>query len=376
VSNAPQIFICIDTNILVRIASQGKPGCELTHWEAIRAAVSDGHATLIVPEVVLLEFEKLRDTVPAAVQSCVNDVKKTIEKHEYHSEANELRGTMLASADSFRVELLDAYHRRCDEIAEYLSANGKVIELTPELLFQAKRRLIAGRIPQTENKQVKRDKNSDNDCCIVESLVVFFNLEKREHAQLLFCTENYPDFAVKLDSGRYAFHQKVKEGLPLAEVFIDLKSLSDCLESIVAEKGKVVEPTAQEVKEAGEREAMTQNELLTLLHRLQEVVGSGEMSSAIPDFIRIINICLANSPVDSSPESTYATLMRVKESMQRMEVGYGMLDEMRGLKDRAFELKEKIVTIFDGITHGLAVGGTPQPETGHPPILPPAPSPD
>ena len=50
-------YVVIDTNILFRIITQGVPGCEHKYWDKIQDFTKNKKITLIVPEVVLLEFE-------------------------------------------------------------------------------------------------------------------------------------------------------------------------------------------------------------------------------------------------------------------------------------------------------------------------------
>ena len=52
-------FVFLDTNILVRYVTQGQPGYEPDHWQALRRFLDDRSVALLVPEVVLLEFEKV-----------------------------------------------------------------------------------------------------------------------------------------------------------------------------------------------------------------------------------------------------------------------------------------------------------------------------
>ncbi len=52
------IFGFIDTNIYIKIASQGNPGCERKHFDDLKTMVSGGAMKLLVPEIVLLELRK------------------------------------------------------------------------------------------------------------------------------------------------------------------------------------------------------------------------------------------------------------------------------------------------------------------------------
>jgi hypothetical protein len=51
-------YLVIDTNIWVRVVSQGKPGCEIAHLDDLRSLVEESKLTLLLPEVVQLELGK------------------------------------------------------------------------------------------------------------------------------------------------------------------------------------------------------------------------------------------------------------------------------------------------------------------------------
>ena len=44
--------VFVDANIFIRVATQGRPGCEPEHFEDLRTLVEDRTFTLLVPEVV------------------------------------------------------------------------------------------------------------------------------------------------------------------------------------------------------------------------------------------------------------------------------------------------------------------------------------
>ncbi len=51
-------YAFIDTNIWIRVLSQGRPGCEVEHLEALEKMTRASSLILIVPEVVELEIAK------------------------------------------------------------------------------------------------------------------------------------------------------------------------------------------------------------------------------------------------------------------------------------------------------------------------------
>ena len=58
----PTTFVCLDTNILYRYATQGQMVCEPEHWLGLLDLIAQSKVNLLMPEVVALEFEKLSTT--------------------------------------------------------------------------------------------------------------------------------------------------------------------------------------------------------------------------------------------------------------------------------------------------------------------------
>ena len=66
-------FVCLDTNIYVRIISQGKPGCEEEYWNQLNRWIVDGSITLLVPEIVLLELQKQCRAALNPLRECLSN---------------------------------------------------------------------------------------------------------------------------------------------------------------------------------------------------------------------------------------------------------------------------------------------------------------
>jgi len=57
----PSTFVVLDTNILFRIVTQGEKGCEHEHFQDLKQRIDKSEVTLLLPEVIKLEFEKLTE---------------------------------------------------------------------------------------------------------------------------------------------------------------------------------------------------------------------------------------------------------------------------------------------------------------------------
>jgi rRNA-processing protein FCF1 len=239
-------YVVLDTNILFRVATQGEPGCELMSWERLKKHVTDGTVRLLVPETVLLEFEKLRRKAESSLDVAVSKFEATAALKEKAkaawNEISDLGDDVIAYLKNWKQEKLVSLEQRCDNIVGYLTS-GEVIHvsLTPEILLRAFKRRLSGRIGNLDKE------NRDADCSIVECLVEFFRdkVNKEKH-QLLICTENIKDFGYAVNDTMAAVLPLVQEGLPPAELF---KNLVDMLK-FIDDRHEVKTPAPEVAKKA------------------------------------------------------------------------------------------------------------------------------
>lgn len=55
---AKKFFAALDTCVLVSVVTQGQEGFDFEHWIELAKLVESSRVTLLVPETVILEFEK------------------------------------------------------------------------------------------------------------------------------------------------------------------------------------------------------------------------------------------------------------------------------------------------------------------------------
>lgn len=249
----PITFVFLDTNILFRFVTQGQPGCEREWWDLLAGFVAEKAVRLIVPEVVLLEFEakvrNLRDDLAGKIsgvrEKVVDESRKSIKWNEIGDLPDFLEATISQWMQS---KIADAESRR-DEVQRLLASSEAIrLPFDHEVMFRSRRRMLAGRVKTSKDR-------GDADCFIMESLVRFFEGEGGDR-QLLLCTENHKDFGVETKEGTKILHPLMKDGLPPTELFTDLASMVGFIE----EHKMVVEPGPNEVKEAVEREKAEENE--------------------------------------------------------------------------------------------------------------------
>ncbi len=241
-------YVCLDTNIIIRFITQGKPGCELEHWDRLTQLISDGSVTLLVPEIVMLEVGKLWRRMPEEIEAKLRvarqDLEKWLDSQIKYSELQDLPTAILKTFDELRNTKKPSMQSRHSKANATLTLQSvQQIPLTPEIFLRAKKRSIAHLLAKPKN-------DSDQDCCLIESLIVVFENADLAAVQLLFCSENTSDFGLELSDGKWTLHPNVNAGLPATEYFRDLASLVEFAKQDI----RIIPPAPDTVKEAVERE--------------------------------------------------------------------------------------------------------------------------
>jgi hypothetical protein len=273
-------FAFLDTNILFRVITQGQGGCELEHLKELERYVEDFMISLLVPEVVLLELEKQYRGFENAVSVNVAKFEKHLsnqpDKERVWNELGDIVPHMVEKLNEWKSEKIENVKARHNEVQTLIGSKRALKPaLDSEILLRAKRRIWAGRVPDSGCR-------SEADCCILESLARFFEGQGLT-GQLLFCTENLKDFCLPLDGDKLAIHPLMRDGLPPTEVFKDLASLV----GFVREHKVVEEPAPEELSEALEREkernSQEQAERASLDEFLRRRAATGALSAFGPD---------------------------------------------------------------------------------------------
>jgi hypothetical protein len=250
------IFVCLDTNILVRVLSQGKAGCEIDHVKELASLHEKSKLCLLLPEVIELEFEKLHRSLAEDISGKIAAHKEAVQKIDLGTEIEDLGFSLQDACDKKDAEKRQNIEKHAKDMADLFSIKGvRRIPLTPEILVNGKRRMIAERMPKRplRSGKDKEDKaERDNDALIIESLLAFFGAEKATGAQLYLCSANQKDFAleVKPENKNYPLHPLVSDGLPSSAGFTDLETLL----KFAKEHKEIKEPTAEEIEAAKQRE--------------------------------------------------------------------------------------------------------------------------
>jgi RNA polymerase sigma factor (sigma-70 family) len=247
------IYAFIDTNIWVRVLSQGRPGCEIEHLESLQTMCADRKVVLLLPEIVELELEKQWREFTDELTREIGQLEQKIEsaiKPKLWTEIEDVHAsirTLLSDTKQKKVEVARQSFQKVQIL--FRSIHVVKLSLTADLLFQGKKRLIAGRMPKPDNQ-------SHNDACIVESLLAYFRSRPDQSAQLCFCSENVNDFGVQTKEGT-ALHPLIKDGLPAAHYTTTLR---DAVQFIRNQPVVVHEPSPDAIADALEQQLIGEGE--------------------------------------------------------------------------------------------------------------------
>ena len=217
-------YAIIDTNIFIRVMSQGKPGCESNLFDDLRILVEGKSLSLLIPEVVELELEHHIRNLPQKLKKEFGEMKEIINKKQVWSEIQDAKHSILTQLDEMREIKMKTWQELHCKVVDFLKSEKVTsIPFTPEIMCRTKARIMRGGMP-------KSSLGKDQDAAIVESLVKYFSEIQDSEAVLFFCSENYTDFAIELTQQNskdrsFALHPLLAEDLPRTHYFTQLSEL-------------------------------------------------------------------------------------------------------------------------------------------------------
>ncbi len=205
------IHIAIDTNIYLFCAlltkNQHNPGI----LEEFVDLLDRNNVTLLVPEVVEIEFYRKLDEVFEEIKAGINSYKK-IFRDEFPPYLNEDKQKMLGEIDGLiktRVKSLGKAKILFERLLSH--ANTRRLELTETTMLNAFKRELRGIKPYNRKNEGK--KKVDYDCLIVELIIKY--CKENDIDELIICTDNISDFAeYNEETKRHELHSDILKDLP------------------------------------------------------------------------------------------------------------------------------------------------------------------
>ena len=216
------LFAFLDTNIYIRIMTQGKSGCEFTIFNDLRTLCEGNIIRLLVPEIILFELEKENLRISKSFKIKFSDIKKNIEKVNVWSEIKDIENNMYEFLQEAEKTKIKNWESRYSDIRTFLNSDAIIkIPFSRNIWINANRRILDSRMPKI-NK-------ADQDAYIIESLVEYFRHLKDNKPILYFCSENHTDFAEELSSSEkdrsFVLHPLIQKDLPTSQYFTDLYTM-------------------------------------------------------------------------------------------------------------------------------------------------------
>lgn len=294
------MHVFVDANIFIRVATQGRPGCERERFDELRLLVEEHAFTLLVPEVVHLEvikeFRSLTQIMESNCDKLNNDINKATKG--IWSEIDSLRSNIQSVIKDWKQKRIAECHEFSNLIGEFLQSEFVTkIPLTPEIMVAAKRRQILGKMPNCK-------KSSDQDALIVETLASYFS-QQNTNSLLLFCTENTSDFALAENPGkedcRHVLHPDIQETLPTCQFSTSLESLL----SITTGFEQFPDPTNDEIKAAAAyrdmHEDVDDDQFVAVHQSLKEAINKecvrlfcDKVQPLLPNELKLLRTSFAN----------------------------------------------------------------------------------
>jgi hypothetical protein len=236
-----EYFVCLDTTVVVDVLKEIWEGKDPQDWKEFKTLIDSNAATLLIPQIVLLELEK----------------------HVHVWEEGLLKATAVLESsfpDADLSDFLRAWRKKkklghweaLNEIKRWL-ASGRTIEYSIEIAHRAKKRLIAGNYPANrrgndrpgqEQQPTKGDEwLRDQDCSIIESLIEYFD-QKLDGKQLAFATTDR-GFGPINQQGIGSLDETFRRSLPATQLFAKLGQLV----RFVKNKGIIIPLTKDEEEE-------------------------------------------------------------------------------------------------------------------------------
>lgn len=197
-------FILIDTNIFIFCALLTKEGHDFDVISKLTDTLKKDKAKLLLPEIIEIEYFKKLDEIFAQNREAIKSLKKQIKEFLLLYLAIN-KQDILSTFD----QVLDKQRKNKILVNDKLRALFTSIDvihipLTSDILLNAYKRVLKG-IKPFNRKYPSHLLNAD--CIIIESLLAFLK-DNRKINKLLFCSDNYTDFAKK-DIKTYIIHPDI-----------------------------------------------------------------------------------------------------------------------------------------------------------------------
>ena len=225
--------IFIDTNNFLSCAFMYEKGQDPSTIAKYENLLMRDRATLILPEIVEIEFFRKIDSTLMLIKEKVEDFKKIIKKDfpDYLKLAKEDFMELTQKLYSDRVSSSTFAKEKIPPLFE--NRNVKRIPLTSEIIVSAYKRALAGKKPYKYRPCPECGELNnlvDNDCIIFESILS--KIKELGNVELIFCSANTKDFAEFNEKTKaHELHPELLKEMPKEISIKYYRSMGEALKS-------------------------------------------------------------------------------------------------------------------------------------------------
>jgi len=206
----------LDTNEYIVCALLTEPDHTPETLGNIEEILDSGKTTLLVPELVKIEFSRVLADTLISIEKGVEDLKKKIAESYPQTIKRDKNDFLKAADDLFKKRRASSINAKAKINRLFSHPNTNQIKLTPDIFLNAYKRALSGRKPH-DNKMCSGCCEAthviNNDCIIFESLIS--ELSCKDIKDLIVCTANIKDYAsYDKKNDKHVLHEDLSSDIP------------------------------------------------------------------------------------------------------------------------------------------------------------------
>jgi hypothetical protein len=242
------MFLFLDTNVYLYASYITQAQHDYRLLSALQDALESSNNTLLLPEVVELEYRRLQREMLGTIRKSVDALTAQIERLSFPDYLSDERTSILRKLQE-ALDVREDNSKQADQAIDQLfdSSNIVRIPLSPSIMANAYRRALRGLHPFKPQKisgEIVPNQLWNADCTIVESLVDYVGAQRPN--RLVFCTNNLDDFTEQTGKRKRRLHPDISGSFAGRTAYY--RYLPDLLKSEF--KTKVAKEEANKIQEA------------------------------------------------------------------------------------------------------------------------------
>lgn len=187
------IYYFLDTNIFITEANNINN--KVNSLKILFEFAKVGIVKIIIPEVVILEFENQSQKIEKDIKDHIGKTKCALNQTLKWSELSDVKDNVYEYIDNQKQELILNWKIKYNAIKEFFDSNNiDIIELSPKIICETEKRIISGNyLKSSENDD--KDIHNKNDLYIIDSLKLYFRDKQVADSELIFCSNNFKHFS-------------------------------------------------------------------------------------------------------------------------------------------------------------------------------------